>query len=145
MTESTLESSHLASSGRISGRISGFLPKNLVEIRLQAWTEGEILERSIQSIARSSDLRHLKLIEVESISASTAFLPLNSPLMQNILSVLSALRLICDYIRNVKRVELRDGTTNSTVKGERLLRLVRWNCHIYGMTRNKSGYHNKEK
>jgi hypothetical protein len=44
VTESTLESSHLAS----PGRISGLLPKNLVEIRLQAWTEGEILEWSIE-------------------------------------------------------------------------------------------------
>jgi hypothetical protein len=51
------------------GRISGLLLKNLVEIRLQAWTEDEILEWSIESIARSSDLRHLKVIEVESISA----------------------------------------------------------------------------
>ena len=64
VTESTLESSHLAN----PGRISGLLPKNLVEIRLQAWTEGEILEWSIESIART-DLRHLKLIEVESIPA----------------------------------------------------------------------------
>jgi hypothetical protein len=47
--------------------LSGPLPKNLVEIRLQAWTEGEILEWSIESIARSSVL-HLILIEVESIS-----------------------------------------------------------------------------
>ena len=78
--------------------------------------------------------RHLLL----GTQPSTAFLPLNSPLMQDILSVHSALRLICDYIRNVRRPESRYGTTNSTVKGERLLRLVRWNYHIYGMTRSSN-------
>jgi hypothetical protein len=135
VTESTLESSHLAS----PGQISGLLPKNLVEIRLQAWTEGEILEWSIESIARSSDLQHLNLSKLSLFQPSTGFLPLNTPLMQDILSVLSALRLICDYIRNVRRLELRYGTTNSTVKGERLLRLVSWkNYHIYGMTRSSN-------
>ena len=59
------ESSHLAS----LGPMSSLLPKSLVEIRLQALAEGEILEWIIESLARNSDLPVLKVIEVKSISA----------------------------------------------------------------------------
>ena len=64
VTDSTLESSYLA----ILGRVSRLLPQNLVKIRVQAWTEGNILKWFIESIVGNSDLRLLDVIELESIS-----------------------------------------------------------------------------
>jgi hypothetical protein len=50
------------------GPISALLPRNLTQISLQAWAEGEVLESFIRSVVGGPDPRPLKRIEVDSFS-----------------------------------------------------------------------------